>query len=70
MTCEDRHVVRKRCVRCFLIRPEDLRRFGDWTWCCTKVRVEKPWHWYRVVALHCIARFGEQDLTVDGRTHL
>jgi hypothetical protein len=65
MTCEDRHVVRKRCVRCFLVRPEDLRRFSDWTWCCTKVRVEKPWHWYRVVALHCIAKIwhDEQELS-------
>jgi hypothetical protein len=65
MTCEDRHVVRKQCVRCFLVRPEDLRRFSDWTWCCTKVRVEKPWHWYRVVALHCIAKIwlDEQERT-------
>lgn len=65
MTCEDRHVVRKRCVRCFLVRPEDLRRFCDWNWCCTKVRVEKPWHWYRVVALHCIAKIWleEQELS-------
>jgi hypothetical protein len=61
MTCEDRHFVRKKCVRCFLIRPEDLGRFGDWTWCRSKVRVEKPWHWFRVVALHCIARAWETE---------
>jgi len=61
MTCEDRHVVRKRCVRCFLIRPDDLRRFNDWAWCCTKVRVEKPWHWFRIVALHCIAKVWQEE---------
>lgn len=56
LTCEDRHVVRKRCVRCFLIRPEDLKRFHDWDWCSHKILVERPWHWFRVVALHRIAR--------------
>ena len=65
MTCEDRHLVRKRCVRCFLIRPDDLRRFSDWAWCCTKVRVEKPWHWFRVVALHCIAKVWQEEQAVD-----
>jgi len=65
MTCEDRKVVRKKCVRCFLIRPPDLERFTDWRWCHAKVRVEKPWHWFRVVALHCIAKTWqtEQQLT-------
>ncbi|TWT92625.1 hypothetical protein [Neorhodopirellula pilleata] len=56
MTAEDRQVVRKRCVRCFLIRPEDLERFHDWNWCCDQVSVERPWHWFRVVALHRVAR--------------
>ena len=55
MTCEDRQIVRKKCVRCFLIRPEDLTRFADWQWCITAVAVERPWHWFRVVALHQIA---------------
>lgn len=55
MTCEDRQVVRKKCVRCFVIRPADLDRFADWDWCQNHVRVEKPWHWFRVVALHRIA---------------
>lgn len=55
MTCEDRQVVRKKCVRCFLIRPADLEKFVDWEWCRSKVRVEKPWHWFRVVALNRIA---------------
>ncbi|MEM6469254.1 MAG: hypothetical protein AAF802_06765 [Planctomycetota bacterium] len=55
MTCEDRAVVRKRCIRCFLIRADDLARFSDWSWCRQRVLVEKPWHWFRVVALHQIA---------------
>ncbi|TWU47368.1 hypothetical protein Poly51_51680 [Rubripirellula tenax] len=55
MTCEDRTVVRKKCVRCFLIRPDDLGRFADWKWCRQSVSVEKPWHWFRIVALHRIA---------------
>ncbi|WP_417746013.1 hypothetical protein [Rosistilla oblonga] len=55
MTCEDRQFVRKKCVRCFLIRPADLQRFADWNWCRDHLSVEKPWHWFRVVALHRIA---------------
>ncbi len=55
MTCEDRQVVRRKCVRCFLIRPDDLERFADWEWCRTKILCEQPWHWYRIVALHQIA---------------
>jgi hypothetical protein len=56
MTCEDRAIVRKKCIRCFLIEPEDLVRFLDWAWCRDHVRVEKPWHWFRIVALHQMAR--------------
>jgi len=56
MTCEDRTVVRRRCVRCFLIQVEDLKRFADWSWVRACVRVERPWHWFRLVALHRIAR--------------
>ncbi len=55
MTCEDRQFVRKKCVRCFLIQPADLERFADWNWCRDTVLVEKPWHWFRIVALHRIA---------------
>ncbi len=61
MTCEDREIVRKQCVRCFLIRPQDLEKFKDWEWCRTKVRVEKPWHSFRIVALHRIAKFWEEE---------
>ena len=66
MTCEDRQVVRKRCIRCFLMRPEDLDRFADWDWCRTHVRVEKPWHAYRILALNSIAkRWQEEKKTSD-----
>lgn len=56
MTCEDRVAVRRRCVRCFLIRTEQLAKFSDWQWVRTNVCVEKPWHWFRLVALHRIAQ--------------
>ena len=56
MTCEDRQIVRKKCVRCFLIRPHDLKRFADWQWCVQSLQVERPWHWFRIVALHQIAQ--------------
>ena len=69
MTCEDRQVVRRRCVRCFLVRPDDLARFEDWTWCRTHLRCEQPWHWYRMVALHQISkdwRKEEQEFAIGG----
>lgn len=56
MTCEDRLAVRRRCIRCFILRPEDLERFEDWRWVRSHVQVEKPWHWFRLVALHRIAQ--------------
>lgn len=61
MTCEDRQFVRKQCVRCFLIRPADLERFTDWNWCRDHLMVEKPWHWFRVVALHRIASVWQEE---------
>lgn len=61
MTCEDRIAVRRRCVRCFLVREQDLEQFGDWDWVRANVRVEKPWHWFRLVALHRIARVSQVE---------
>ncbi|MCA9129758.1 MAG: hypothetical protein KDB22_21880, partial [Planctomycetales bacterium] len=55
MTCEDRVAVRRRCIRCFLVRRQDLERFADWEWIKSHIYLEKPWHWFRVVALHRIA---------------
>jgi hypothetical protein len=74
MTCEDRQVVRRKCIRCFLIRPQDLERFADWDWCRSKVLCEHSWHWYRIVALHQIALqwqaeeivMRNRDLSKDG----
>lgn len=68
VTAEDRQVVRKRCVRCFLIREQDLKRFHNWDWCRNSVYVERPWHWFRVVALHRIARlYADQKRLFGGR---
>ena len=69
MTCEDRQVVRKKCIRGFLIRPDDLQKFADWEWCREKVLVESPWHWFRVVALHRIAKqWQQQEANTQVRT--
>lgn len=65
MTCEDRQIVRKRCIRCFLIRPEDLERFADWQWCLSHVRVEKPWHAYRIMAFNSIARCWKEEAKIS-----
>lgn len=61
MTCEDRVAVRRRCIRCFLIRDEDLQKFADWKWVRSSVQVEKPWHWFRLVALHRIAQVASTE---------
>ncbi len=61
MTCEDRKVVRRKCVRCFLIRPAELERFANWRWCRENVMCEQPWHWYRIVALHQLATLWKQE---------
>ncbi len=68
MTCEDRQVVRKKCIRCFLIRPADLTKLADWDWCRRHVRCEQPWHWYRIVALHQIALQWLDEREVEDRT--
>lgn len=61
VTCEDRELVDTRCLRIFLIRPEDLERFRDWNWVKTHIMVEKPWHWPRVHSLHKIATTWEEQ---------
>jgi hypothetical protein len=55
VTCEDRKVARKKCIRVFLIRQRDLERFADWEWCRTTLLTEAPWHFFRIMALHKIA---------------
>ena len=61
MTCEDRQVVRRKCVRCFLVRPAELERFANWRWCRDNVVCEQPWHWYRIVALHQLATVWQEE---------
>ena len=36
-------------------------RFQDWKWCETNVLVERPWHWFRIVALHRISLFHRDE---------
>jgi hypothetical protein len=64
VTCEDRQVVRKRCIRCFLIKPEDLECFTDLNWCLSHVMVEKPWHAYRILSLYAIAHHWQKEKTL------
>jgi len=68
MTCEDRQVVRRKCIRCFLIRPRELERFVDWQWCTEHLQCEKVWHWYRIVALHQIALQWKAEELRDAQT--
>lgn len=68
LTSEDRQVVRKCCIRIFLIQPDDLKRFLDWGWCRNHVRLERPWHWYRIVTLHRAAQaWAHQESDATGR---
>lgn len=61
VTCEDRKVARKKCVRVFLIRQGDLERFMDWEWCRSTLLTEAPWHFFRILALHKIAAVFRQE---------
>lgn len=60
MTCEDRKVVHRKCVRCSSSAGE-LEQFANWRWCRDDVRCEQPWHWYRVVALHQMAKQWQKE---------
>ncbi len=68
MTSEDRSLVKRRCIRCFLIRQEDLEQFADWNWCRNMLVCEKPWHWVRIVTLHRIAMQWKNDGAEDKRS--
>jgi hypothetical protein len=62
VTCEDRKVVRKCCIRVLLIRRSDLERLASWDWCREHVLVEEWYHYWRIVTLHQIAlRFQEEQ---------
>jgi hypothetical protein len=55
VTCEDRKVVRKCCIRVLLVRRDDLERLASWDWCRDHVLVEEWYHFWRIVTLHQIA---------------
>jgi hypothetical protein len=62
VTCEDRRVVRKCCIRVLLVRRVDLERMASWEWCRGYVMVEAWYHFWRIVTLHQIAlRFKEEQ---------
>jgi hypothetical protein len=62
VTCEDRRVVRRCCIRVLLVRRIDLDRLASWEWCRRHVLVEEWYHYWRIVTLHQIAlRFQEEQ---------
>jgi hypothetical protein len=62
VTCEDRKVVRKCCIRVLLVRRVDLERLASWDWCRDCVAVESWYHYWRIVTLHLIAlRFQDEQ---------
>ena len=62
VTCEDRRVVRKCCIRVLLVRRADLERMASWEWCRGHVMVEAWYHYWRIVTLHQMAlRFQEEQ---------
>ena len=66
VTCEDRKVVRKCCIRVLLIRRGDLERMASWDWCREHVLVEEWYHFWRIVTLHQIAlRFQEEQAAAE-----
>jgi hypothetical protein len=70
VTCEDRKVVRKCCIRVLLVRRSDIERLTSWEWCREHILVEEWYHYWRIVTLHQIAlRFNEeQNRRERGRT--
>jgi len=62
VTCEDRKVVRKCCIRVLLVRRTDLERMASWDWCRERIAVEEWYHFWRIVTLHQIAlRFRDEQ---------
>ncbi|MGO9468882.1 MAG: hypothetical protein ACLQIB_14915 [Isosphaeraceae bacterium] len=62
VTCEDRKVVRKCCIRVLLVRRTDLERLASWEWCRERIAVESWYHYWRIVTLHQIAlRFQDEQ---------
>jgi hypothetical protein len=62
VTCEDRRVVRKCCIRVLLVRRDDLEKLTSWDWCRDHILVEAWYHYWRIVTLHQIAlRFRDEQ---------
>src|SRR3954471_4446087 len=61
VTCEDRKMVRKACVRVLLIRAEDVPRLRDWAWCERSVRFERAYHAIRLWTIHRIVRTWQEE---------
>ncbi len=62
VTCEDRKVVRKCCIRVLLVRRDDLDRLASWDWCRDHIMVESWYHYWRIVTLHQVAaRYREEQ---------
>ncbi len=61
VTCEDRRIVRKCCIRVLLIRRADLERMASWEWCRQNVLVEEWYHYWRIVTLHQIAVYFQKE---------
>jgi hypothetical protein len=66
VTCEDRRLVRKRCIRVLLVRRVDIEKLASWDWCCNHILVEEWYHFWRIVTLHQIAlRFRDEQSNQD-----
>jgi hypothetical protein len=68
VTCEDRRVVRKCCIRVLLVRRADLERMTSWEWCREHVFVEAWYHYWRIVTLHQVALRFQQEVAQEAQT--
>ena len=66
VTCEDRRVVRKCCIRVLLVGEADLERLVSWEWCRGHILVEAWYHYWRIVTLHQIALRFQQEQASQG----
>jgi hypothetical protein len=69
ITCEDRRVVRKCCIRVLLVRRSDLERMASWEWCRTRLLVEEWYHYWRIVTLHQIALAFQEEEQARKQAH-
>jgi hypothetical protein len=64
VTCKDAGTFEGKRVRCFLLRPDDLKKLADWEF-CRAVRVVYKDHGGRLIELHKIAQVYKKLLQVD-----